>query len=157
MFLSKVPNCRDQKEKNVNMPGPGFYNTKTIKHGDPSTLGSQAGVSTDDSTNNQSSTINANPFLSSTTRGDMWRNELNAPFTKATFIRTPGPGHYNKNKKNDDIKQRLLQEETVMVPFGASDVRPCNKSIKAPNPGPGSYIDINNPLNSSICKSLVKI
>jgi len=57
----------------------------------------------------------------------MWRNELNAPFTKATFIKTPGPGYYNKSKKSEDIKQRLLQEETVTVPFGASDVRPCNK------------------------------
>jgi hypothetical protein len=28
---------------------------------------------------------------------------------------------------------------------------------KAPNPGPGSYIDVNNPNNSSICKSLSKI
>ena len=29
--------------------------------------------------------------------------------------------------------------------------------MKAPNPGPGAYIDINNPNNSSICKSLAKI
>lgn len=87
----------------------------------------------------------------------MWRNELNAPFTKATFIKTPGPGTYYKQKKSEDIRKRLLQEETVSVPFGASDVRPCNKQTKSTNPGPGSYIDINNPLNSSICKSLVKI
>jgi hypothetical protein len=52
--------------------------------------------------------INANPFLSSTGRGDMWKNELNAPFTRATFIKTPGPGHYNKHKRNEDVKQRLL-------------------------------------------------
>lgn len=87
----------------------------------------------------------------------MWKNQLGAPYTKATFIKNPGPGHYLKGKKHDDIKQRLLQEESLTVPFGASDVRPCNKEVKAPNPGPGSYIDINNPLNSSICKSLVKI
>jgi hypothetical protein len=87
----------------------------------------------------------------------MWRNELNAPFTRATYIKTPGPGHYYKQRKNEDIKKRLLQEETVTVPFGASDVRPCNKQTKSANPGPGAYIDINNPLNSSICKSLVKI
>ena len=29
--------------------------------------------------------------------------------------------------------------------------------VKSPNPGPGAYIDINNPNNSSICKSLAKI
>ena len=50
-----------------------------------------------------------------------------------------------------------MQEETVTVPFGASDDRPCNKQIKAPNPGPGSYIDVNNPNYSSVCKSLSKI
>lgn len=43
------------------------------------------------------------------------------------------------------------------MPFGASDDRPCNKQVKAPNPGPGSYIDVNNPNTSSVCKSLAKI
>jgi hypothetical protein len=45
----------------------------------------------------------------------------------------------------------------VVVPFGKSDERDCLKATKAPNPGPGTYIDINNPNNSSICKSLNKI
>jgi hypothetical protein len=45
----------------------------------------------------------------------------------------------------------------VTVPFGASEDRDCLKNSKAPNPGPGTYIDINNPNNSSICKSLNKI
>lgn len=48
-------------------------------------------------------------------------------------------------------------EETVHVPFGGSDERPCNKKVRNANPGPGTYIDINNPMNSSICKSLNKI
>jgi len=95
--------------------------------------------------------------MSSTVRGDFWKNELAAPFTLATFNKNPGPGAYLKSKKQEDIKARLLQEETTVVPFGASDERPCNKIVKAPNPGPGSYIDINNPNNSSICKSLSKI
>ena len=34
---------------------------------------------------------NINPFLSTTQRGDFWKNELNAPFTKATFLANPGP------------------------------------------------------------------
>ena len=45
----------------------------------------------------------------------------------------------------------------MVVPFGKSDERDCLKATKAPNPGPGTYIDINNPNNSSICKSLNKI
>ena len=31
------------------MPGPGFYDSKMVKYGDPSTLGSKQGASTDDS------------------------------------------------------------------------------------------------------------
>jgi len=34
--------------------------------------------------------------------------------------------------------------------FFSSDERPVNKKIKAPNPGPGTYIDINNPLHCSL-------
>ena len=49
-----------------------------------------------------------NPFMSGTGRADMWRNELNAPFTKQTYIKNPGPGQYFSNKRKDDIKQRLL-------------------------------------------------
>ena len=155
IFLSKVPNCKDTKIRNASLPGPGHYTTKSIKHGDASEIGFQNVPSTDASTIGQPD--NANPFMSSTVRGDFWKNELNAPFTKATFNKNPGPGAYLKSKKNEDIKARLLQEETTTVPFGASDERPCNKLIKAPNPGPGSYIDINNPNYSSICKSLSKI
>merc|ERR1740139_191737 len=43
------------------------------------------------------------------------------------------------------------------VPFNCSDERGCNKKTKTAAPGPGTYIDINNPNNSSICKSLNKI
>jgi len=62
-----------------------------------------------------------------------------------------------EKKKGDDIKSRLLQEETVQVAFNQQEERNCNKNMKAPNPGPGAYIDINNPNNSSICKGLSKI
>ena len=34
--------------------------------------------------------------------------------------------------------------------FSATDDRPCNKKVKAPNPGPGTYIDINNPHHCSL-------
>lgn len=153
IFLSKVPNCKDTKIKGTDLPGPGFYDSKMVKHGDRSTIGSVRAASTDESNMNSQ----LNPFLSGTGRGDMWRNKINAPYTKASFLQNPGPGQYFCNKKKDDIKQRLLQEETVTVPFGASDSRACNKRINNPNPGPGSYIDINNPNTSSVCKSLSKI
>ena len=136
-----MPNCKDAKIKNSNLPGPGTYDSKKMKLGDPSTLGSKAGASTDDS-----STLsqNPNPFMSKTARCDMWTNSLEAPYTKQTFKQNPASNFYFDNKRKEDIKQRLLQEETVTVPFGSSDERPCNKAIKAPNPGPGNYINVYN-------------
>ena len=72
-------------------------------------------------------------------------------------MKNPGPGSYNLGKKKgDDIKSKLLIEETVHVPFGSSNGREVNKKFKTTGPGPGTYIDINNPNNSSICKSLNK-
>lgn len=101
---------------------------------------------------------NMNPFMSTTMRGDFWKNELSAPYTKQTFLANPGPGQYQiDKKKGEDIKSRLLQEETVSVAFGQQEKRDCNKVVKSPNPGPGAYVDINDPRFSSVCKSLAKI
>lgn len=41
-------------------------------------------------------------------------------------------------------------EEAVHAAFNCSDDRELNKKIKAPFPGPGTYIDINNPLHCSL-------
>ena len=41
-------------------------------------------------------------------------------------------------------------EEAIQPAFNSSDDRQCNKKVKAPNPGPGTYIDIGNPLHCSI-------
>ena len=101
---------------------------------------------------------NASAFMSATHRVDFWKNELNTPYTKQSYLKNPGPGAYAVDKKKgDDIKSKLLMEETVTVPFGSSNEREVNKKTKSMGPGPGTYIDINNPNNSSICKSLNKI
>ena len=62
-------------------------------------------------------------------------------------------------KKENELKSRILMEHSMQmhVPFNCSDERHCNKKSKTVAPGPGTYIDINNPNNSSICKSLNKI
>lgn len=41
-------------------------------------------------------------------------------------------------------------EEAVHAAFNSSDERYVNKRIKAPFPGPGTYIDIYNPVNCSL-------
>ena len=126
---------------------------QAMKRGDPSTLGSKAGDSTDDSS---TITEQQNPFLSKTGRQDMWKADMTAPFTKQTFNKNPAPNHYFSKKKQEDVKARLLAEETVTVPFGTRDDRPCNKPVKALNPGPGNYIDIYNPTNSSVAGKITK-
>jgi len=72
-------------------------------------------------------------------------------------MKNPSPGSYNLGKKKgDDIKSKFLMNETFHVPFWSSNERDVNKKFKTTGPGPGTYIDINNPNNSSICKSLNK-
>lgn len=88
--------------------------------------------------------------MSKTKRVDFWKNEGETPYTKQTFHKNPGPGAYDIEKKKDDIKNKIIQEEAMHAAFNSSDVRPVNKKIKNANPGPGTYIDINNPMHCSI-------
>lgn len=89
-------------------------------------------------------------FLTKTARGEFWKHEGETPYTRQTFSKVPGPGTYNHEKKKDDVRNRILHEETVHPPFTSSDDRPCNKKVKAPVPGPGTYIDIYNPVHCSL-------
>ncbi len=76
---------------------------------------------------------------------------MDAPYSRPQVISYPGPGKYNVEKKKDDIKTKILNEETVKVPFNSSSERECHKDQATLAPGPGTYIDINNPHNSSVC------
>lgn len=83
----------------------------------------------------------------------MWRNLITAPFTRASYLKNPGPGQYLQGKNKEDIKQRLLNEEKITVPFSSSETRQFfGKTSKTPVPGPGYYIDIFDLKNSSIIK-----
>lgn len=76
------------------------------------------------STDNNSSTLttdNLNPFYSKTTRGDMWMADRDAPYTRQSYAKNPAPNVYFDQKKKDDVKARLLAEETISVPFGTRD------------------------------------
>jgi hypothetical protein len=118
-------------------------------------LGSNLAASTD---NSSTFTVNnVNPFLSKTTRGDMWMADRDAPYTRPSYTTNPGPNAYFDLKKKDDVKARLLSDETDSVPFGSKDERPLNKLSKNKNPGPGNYIDIYRAQNSSVSSKLAKI
>jgi len=96
-------------------------------------------------------------FLTTTKREDFWKNDAVAPYTAPCKDNVPGPGQYSMDKKTEDVKNRVLLEDALHVPFGVSDERNCLRKQKKNNePGPGQYIDISNPNNSSVCKSLMK-
>jgi hypothetical protein len=110
IFLSKVPNCKDAKIKN-DKPGPGHYSNvfAATTAGDASTMNTSVNDSKFGASMGSAGRQNLNPFMSTTMRGDFWKNELNAPFTKQTYLANPGPGQYQiEKKKGDDIKSRLL-------------------------------------------------
>jgi hypothetical protein len=54
--------------------------------------------------------------LSSTKREGFWDNKIETPYTKS-YSGGPGPGKYDLDKKADDIKSKIIQEEAVHVPF----------------------------------------
>ena len=58
--------------------------------------------------------------------------------------------------REDDIRARIINQESLKVPFGISDERDCNKKDKPSNPGPGTYIDVNNPIYSSVTRGILK-
>ncbi len=127
-FISKVPNCNNIKKSNK--------------------AGAHKRANSDSDAVQQ--------FMSSTKREDQWLHKMEAPFNKPQTAGYPGPGKYNIEKKKDDVKTKILMEETVKIPFNSSDERGCNKPQPDSVPGPGSYIDINNPQNSSVCKPMLK-
>lgn len=77
--------------------------------------------------------------MSTTKREGFWDNDITAPFTKQSYVKeVPGPGKYNHEKKQDDIKNKIIREDTVYVPFSASGEREClkaNNKTQAPGPG----------------------
>lgn len=137
VFQSRVPNCKDKPIKNI-VPGPGAY--QTVASIEKSSMENQA-----QNADGQIMGQEPRSFLSKTKRNDFWRNDAETPYTKQTFHKNPGPGQYDHEKKKDDVKNKIIAEETVNTAFNSSEARPCNKNFKNPNPGPGTYIDINNP------------
>ena len=65
--------------------------------------------------------------MSTTKREDFWVNKIETPYTHPTNFENPGPGKYNLEKKKDDIRTKILIEETVKVPFMSGGERDCNK------------------------------
>ncbi|TNV87525.1 hypothetical protein FGO68_gene10950 [Halteria grandinella] len=75
----------------------------------------------------------------------------------------PGPGAYQQDDRKLILQQKLGQDpKKFNFPQALSKQKRPKSNKKEHNqtlslPGPGSYIDISNPLNSSLSKTLVKL
>lgn len=77
-----------------------------------------------------------------------WQNDFESPFTSPFHSRVPGPGHYQK-------RRRRGAKGAARVPFNSTAARESAQSSSL-QPGPGAYIDISNPRNSSVMKGMLK-
>jgi len=70
----------------------------------------------------------------------------------------PGPGHYNIDRKDMRTAKPQKIFDKIEVGFSSTTERGLLKSSnsKKNEIGPGAYIDVNNPIHSSVCKSLLK-
>ena len=121
IFLSKVPNCKDAivVKPRQDFPGPGTYKADVRR------VNTSAGNRFQNDKDSQlesfygsgGAQLNAtSPFASTTERVDFWKNELNAPYTKQTYLENPGPGQYAVNaakKKENELKSRILMEHSM--------------------------------------------
>lgn len=90
------------------------------------------------------------PFMSSTTRG--------VSFIPAQHASVPGPAFYFKKEPVENFKQRLLKQQKHEVPFGSNNILGWQQiPPQSKIPGPGAYIDISDPINSSVTKVLYQL
>ena len=71
----------------------------------------------------------------------------------------PGPANYFLQDSHDKIIARLKSQtlQKNKAAFNSMLERDCNKSLdKVCSLGPGAYIDINDPNNSAMNKTLLK-
>lgn len=95
---------------------------------------------------------------------DGWQRSRDAPYTAPFHVRVPGPGYYQSRKGSADAKGRVLGVVNCSaLPYVAAVKVPFNSSAKreepgkrSEEPGPGAYIDISNPINSSVMKGILK-
>ena len=133
-FISKVPNCKNLKSETVT-PGPGTYDKQRSLSSDTPDLN----------------------FLSTTERQG-WDNDISQPFTRATNrVLGPGPCAYQRDAKQRSPYNKHSVEPIRNTAFNSSQARVTSMHVRnLSSPGPGQYIDPNDPGQSSVTHKLVK-
>eukprot|EP00826_Nyctotherus_ovalis_P005620 TRINITY_DN11277_c0_g6_i1.p1 TRINITY_DN11277_c0_g6~~TRINITY_DN11277_c0_g6_i1.p1 ORF type:complete len:399 (-),score=83.75 TRINITY_DN11277_c0_g6_i1:8-1180(-) len=71
----------------------------------------------------------------------------------------PGPGHYNVGRRFAGREGSVgvkVGSKPQTAPFNTTEERKVQSEVRNPSVGPGTYIDVNNPFNSSVTKNLLK-
>lgn len=68
----------------------------------------------------------------------------------------PGPAFYFSKKAAENFKLRIMNKNKLEVPFGSYESKDLQNILKITHqsPGPGAYIDINDPCHSCLGKVL---
>eukprot|EP00347_Sterkiella_histriomuscorum_P023797 403333354 len=161
IFESKVPNCKDLKNEKADLPGPGTYELLLDKTSNFDRAGTQSEFSRIGGEFNNTKTTN---YLRQAMNQPSLTRIMECPFVDIQQKEmVPGPGNYFYQDSKDKIMSRLKiqQYEAFVKPkpaFNTQTLRDCNKIPEKIDPmGPGAYININNPANSSFNKTLLKL
>lgn len=98
-------------------------------------------------------------FMTATKREGQWLNSVEAPYTKQYYKIQPKLSELfkEKQKRIDKIRSKNIKksrnQKIKSPPFNTQANRSFEKSHKRLGPGPGSYIDINDPKHSSVLHS----
>lgn len=93
-------------------------------------------------------------FMTATKREGQWLNSVQNPFTKQYEKLEPSLEAMNtmKKKKVDKIRSKILSKKrrTLNPPFNVCENRSFEYLGKTLGPGPGTYINVNDPKFSSV-------
>ena len=151
-FLSKVPRMvfKTEVEEDPPTPDPGRLQDEPMPQ--------PAEADNTDTLANQTYTKEGYGFMSATTREGQWLNKDN-PFVKTykvnrTECAKTSQMKFRKNRI-DEIRSKIFKNaDSVTAPFNTSAHRSKSSDVLV-TPGPGSYIDVQNMKNSSVCHKMV--
>lgn len=98
VFLSRVPNCQDQQDAKLDIPGPGTYKGEIS-----STTELPAGH-----------TFTFSPTKISA-RATKLGTDPQQPFTNPSNLHAPGPGRYYQKDSKEKVVERLKQTTAALT------------------------------------------
>lgn len=100
-------------------------------------------------------------FMSETEREGQWLNSVDNPYTKQYNKLKPNISQllYEKQKRIEKIRDKRVKTDkqaSKSIPFNTQATREFDYTGDALGPGPGTYIDVNNPKYSSVLNKSIQ-